>query len=230
MESGVEVASDSRPPPVNRGSATPVQGIPVTAPGALGEVTGIPVNPTDIGYAFPMPQQSYTPSDPWAGPRGMTSFSMDFEGPHVLQLELQTNHTLLLQLAKSVKWFAVLDCLLCLLRALSLGWNRRAYAGISLVVTIGPLLGYKGARTFRRNQVVVYCFFCVGNLTYRLAECIIAIQNSDPSLILSLLMVIIELYITRIAIRFWQLLKELTEDELAALRTYCGTVSGFVYW
>ena len=69
--------------------------------------------------------------------------------------------------AFSLRFFAIIDLLLCLLYAFS------GYL-LAIIATIGPLCGYYGSKNYSSSHVLAYIVFCVFNLTWRIASLFIA--------------------------------------------------------
>ena len=114
------------------------------------------------------------------------------------------------QLSRSLKLFSFIDILLCLLYVFA-GYHFMAFA------VIGPVCGYYGAKNYQRNHILCYVIFCFVNMIWRLYVFIMA--QSVTAQILGFLMVFIEIYITRLVIRFYKLLRGFSEDDLNLLRT-----------
>jgi len=227
----------------------PAMGMPVggTVPGA---VTGFPVS-TVAGEAVAsrLMYESSTPAHVVSQTVGMetgihwahTVEAME-GGIDPSQTEPQASseiHTQLEQRArrvgqnsKSVQWFSILDSILCVLNTFALGWKNYEYAWVPLILMIGPVSGYKGARRLNKNQALVYVVFCFLNLGYRTLDAVYAVHIHAPHVLFSMLMVIIEVFITRVVVRFWRLLCSLSDGELIVLRHYCSPeIAGLVvYW
>lgn len=130
-------------------------------------------------------------------------------------------HVMARQLSRSLKLFSFIDILLCLLYVFA-GYLFTAFA------VIGPICGYYGAKKYQRNHILCYVVFCFINMCWRLAVFIMA--ESLTAQILGFLMVFIEMYITRLVIRFYKLLRGFSDDDLNLLRALEHMPVQMVYW
>ena len=130
-------------------------------------------------------------------------------------------HVLARQLSRSLKLFSFIDILLCLLYVFA-GYLFTAFA------VVGPICGYYGAKNYQRNPIMCYLVFCFLNMAWRLAVFVMA--TSVTSQIFGFLMVFIEIYITRLVIRFHKLLRGFNEDDLTLLRALDHMPVQMVYW
>ena len=113
------------------------------------------------------------------------------------------------QYSRALRIFAFIDILLCILYTFS-GWTWAIFA------VIGPICGYYGAKHYNQGNTLVYLTFCFFNLILRCT--LLAMSRGAAAVFLTVLMVIVEVYITRIVIIFFKLLKTLTDEELTLLR------------
>lgn len=125
------------------------------------------------------------------------------------------------QLSRSLKLFSVIDILLCVLYV----FGQFSFAAFAV---IGPLCGYYGAKNYQRPYVACYILFCIINTAWRLAVFIFA--RSLLSQVIGMLMVMVEIYITRLVVRFYNLLKSFTDDELLELRITSNMPVQMVFW
>ena len=130
-------------------------------------------------------------------------------------------HVVARQLSRSLKLFSFIDILICLLYVFA-GFLFTAFA------VIGPICGYYGAKNYQRNHTLCYLVFCCLNTVWRLVLFIMA--ESVTAQILGFLMVFIEIYITRLVVRFYKLLRTFSEDDLTLLRALDHIPVQMVYW
>lgn len=153
------------------------------------------------------------------------------QGPMVTPLNVDATqlipHYYILQLARSVKWFATIDICLCIL--LFFGEPATPWRWVKLVAVISPIMGVKGARELKKHFVLVYLIFSVVKSFYWVADFFVT-PLTTIKLLLSVGILIIQVYITRIVYRLWHSIRMLTEAELLDLRESGFQVSGFVYW
>jgi hypothetical protein len=155
------------------------------------------VQPPSGGYAQPI-QQPHAHIIPISG-YGPSGVSAD-----PTQMEL-------LGLARATRWFAVIDIILCILYAFSgFGW-------IALVAMIGPILGYMGGKQYRKNLVIFYMFFLILLIAFRILG-LVFFYDTVAGLVLSILMIVIELYILRLVWRFHHMLRRLSQQEIDQAR------------
>jgi len=125
---------------------------------------------------------------------------------------LTPSQTELIGLARATRWFAVIDIILCILYAFSgFGW-------IALVAMIGPIMGYAGGKQYRRTFVLFYMFFLILLIAFRILG-LIFFYNTIVGLVLSILMIIIEIWIFRLVWRFHHLLRVVSQQEVDQART-----------
>ena len=116
------------------------------------------------------------------------------------------------QYSRALRIFAFIDILLCILYTLS-GWTWAIFA------VVGPICGYYGAKHYRTGNTLVYLTFCFLNLILRCSLLAMpAMSRSAVAIVLTVLMVIVEVYITRLVIIFYRLLKSLSDEDLTLLR------------
>ena len=130
-------------------------------------------------------------------------------------------HVIVRSYARAVRLFAIVDSLIIILYVIS-GFF---YAAVAL---LGPVCGYHGAKNYVRTQTLMYVVFCFVNLSWRTAVFVMA--RSVTSQILGFLMVMVEVYITRLAVQFYKFLKEFSEDDLQMLRQMDSMPARVMYW
>mmetsp|Transcript_9131 Transcript_9131/g.30432 ORF Transcript_9131/g.30432 Transcript_9131/m.30432 type:complete len:237 (+) Transcript_9131:226-936(+) len=130
-------------------------------------------------------------------------------------------HVVARSYARAVRLFAIVDSLICVLYVVS-GFY---YAAIAL---LGPICGYHGAKQYARPHVLTYVIFCFVNLTWRTAVFLVA--TSVPSQVLGFLMILVEVYITRLSVMFYRILKSFSDEDLRALRAMEHAPARVVYW
>jgi len=136
---------------------------------------------------------------------------------------LESRHVEILGLARATRWFAIFDMILCILFAFSgFGW-------IALVAMIGPILGFIGGRTYRPFFVFCYIVFELLLITFRILGLIFFYGNL-LSLILSIVIIICEIFILRIITRFWLRIRRLSSQEIYALRGWYHHSVPIMYW
>jgi hypothetical protein len=113
------------------------------------------------------------------------------------------------QYSRALRIFAFIDILLCILYT----WTWLPWA---IFAIIGPICGYYGAKHYNQGNTLVYLTFCFFNLILRCT--LLAMSRGAAAVFLTVLMVIVEVYITRIVIIFFKLLKTLSDEELTLLR------------
>ena len=79
-----------------------------------------------------------------------------------------------------------------------------------------------------RAHTLTYVVFCFVNLCWRTAAFIMA--NTVAAQILGFLMVMVEVYITRLAVQFYKFIKEFSEEDLRMLRQMDSVPARVVYW
>ena len=110
-------------------------------------------------------------------------------------------HVIVRNYARAVRLFAIVDALIIILYVVS-GFY---YAAVAL---LGPVCGYHGAKNYVRAHALTYVVFCFVNLCWRTAVFIMA--STVAAQVLGFLMVLVEVYITRLAIQFYKFIKEFT--------------------
>ena len=130
-------------------------------------------------------------------------------------------HVVCRSYARAVRLFSIVDALICILYVVS-GFY---YAAIAL---LGPICGYHGARMYMKPHTLTYVIFCFVNLIWRTAVFITA--TTVASQVLGFLMVLVEVYITRLAIQFYKILKSFSEEDLRMLRAMEHMPARVVYW
>lgn len=113
------------------------------------------------------------------------------------------------KLLRSRAWvscFAMMDVFLIILSIFTrLGW-------FGLLLLIGPLYGYYGARSLNPMNVLVYFVFkIVHTLIYFFT---MLASDSSSQFVWSLLLVLCEIYITWEVFKFWKMLKNIDEQAL----------------
>ena len=217
-------------------SGVPVPGQPVANPvnlPPLATVThtqyppppapGIPVRPSDGNPFYPSVPTGTPGYDGRGAPvpaaqrpygfnpgAGQQAFMMG-DGTTVVISEssVSIEHAVARSVAFSLRFFAIIDLLLCLLYAFS------GYL-LAIIATIGPLCGYYGSKNYSSSHVLAYIVFCVFNLTWRIASLFIA--RSVGAQVLGFLMVLVEVYITRLAVWLYRVLKDFSQEDIAMLR------------
>ena len=123
--------------------------------------------------------------------------------------------------ARAVRLFSVVDALIIVLYVVS-GFY---YAAVAL---LGPICGYHGARAYMRPHTLPYVIFCFINLCWRTA--VFIMSSTVASQVLGFLMVVVEVYITRLAVQFYKILKTFSEEDLRMLRAMDTMPARMVYW
>lgn len=113
------------------------------------------------------------------------------------------------QYSRALRIFAFIDILLCILYTLS-GYYWAIFA------VVGPICGYYGAKHYHTGNTLVYLTFCFFNLILRCS--LLVMSRGAVAIVLTVLMVIVEVYITRLVIIFYKLLKSLSDEDLTLLR------------
>lgn len=156
---------------------------------------------------------------------------MQINNPPVRMLNLDLVQ--LLRYRKAVLWFAWTHLILCLISILQ--------GVINLVMVLGPLCGIKGARQYQKGYVLVYSLFCALRLLILWAMAILTLraqaeEDSYPTSpqwyvwTVTVVMSVFELYITRMVVRFYSMLRTLDKQEdLQVAQSYAGPVQ-MVYW
>ena len=130
-------------------------------------------------------------------------------------------HVIVRSYARAVRLFAIVDALIIILYVVS-GFY---YAAVAL---LGPVCGYHGAKNYVRAHTLTYVVFCFVNLCWRTAVFIMA--STVAAQVLGFLMVLVEVYITRLAIQFYKFIKEFTEEDLRMLRQTDAVPARVLYW
>ena len=112
------------------------------------------------------------------------------------------------QLSRSLRLFACVDVIFCMFFFFTM-W-------LFVFLLFGPILGYQGARYFRFAHVLCYLIYCIAFACWRVA--LIIVNDSVATKVLMVIMLLVELYIIRLVIKFMQLLKRFSEEELQLLR------------
>jgi len=136
---------------------------------------------------------------------------------------LEPQYMEILRLSKATRWFAMIDIVLCgLYVTMALGW-------VALIALVGPVLGYHGARVFNKNHVAIYIAFIFIVITFRFLSLVIWPTDST-SLVFAILIIFIEIFIVRIVIRLYILLKRLSPGEVIGLRRWYNYQVNMSYW
>ena len=144
---------------------------------------------------------------------------------------LTNNSIEVYNLSKSVRIFSMIDAFFCLIYSV---YNLYYFVPFLLV-----LFGYYGAKTYNKNYTLVYLIYCILNLFSKIVvwSVLIYYSSSDDSnydyggfTIFSWISILIELYITRIVNKYYIRLKNLTEQELSAIKELKYRVARIIYW
>jgi len=98
---------------------------------------------------------------------------------------------------------------------------------LGLLFLVGPICGFLGARHLRVNLVTVYLVFCFAKMSY---EMVLAILTPYLWFII---IVLIQMWITKIVAAFWQALRRLSAErckELLDPEVMMGSRAHMVYW
>jgi len=163
----------------------------------------------------------------FATPRGLFAFAApNFDDPasreameHEFARELGTPESELpadlelfimaRQLSRIVRLFALIDIVMCVLNAIS---GSSYFAALIL----GPLGGFSGAKLYSAPLVVWYLVFCLLTIGLRMWD---FIETSDMTLrVLAFIIIMLELYISRVVVRFYAVLKQIPAEGLVLLR------------
>lgn len=113
------------------------------------------------------------------------------------------------QLSRIVRLFALIDIVMCVLNAIS---GSSYFAALIL----GPLGGFSGAKLYSAPLVVWYLVFCLLTIGLRMWD---FIETSDMTLrVLAFIIIMLELYISRVVVRFYAVLKQIPAEGLVLLR------------
>lgn len=130
-----------------------------------------------------------------------------------LPIDLETL-VLARQLGRIVRMFAVVDLVLCVLYAL------QGYFAL-VVLILGPLCGYVGAKTYSSALTSAYVGFCVVGLAWRVFNFIS--YRDVTTRVLSLITIILASYITRLVARFYAILRLIPPNGQVLLRNLDAT-------
>jgi hypothetical protein len=131
-------------------------------------------------------------------------------------------HAIARSLARSLRLFALIDVFICVINVFI------GYFWLAIAI-IGPLCGFYGAKNYLRGPTLAYVVFCFLALIWRMAVFLMP-NMSVGTQVLAFLMVLVQCYILRLAIRFYRMLKEFTDDDLALLRAMEHLPARLVYW
>ena len=193
--------------------APPAAGIPVS-PGRAranvdGDTGGVPrttifTTPRGV-FAFAVPNFD----DPASREALEREFARELGTP---ESELPADLELFIiarQLSRIVRLFALIDILMCVLNAIS---GRSYFAALIL----GPLGGFSGAKLYNAYLVAWYLVFCLVTIGLRMWD---FIATADMTLrVLAFIIIMLELYISRMVVRLYVVLKQIPTEGIVLLR------------
>lgn len=192
-------------------------GQPVNQP-----TVGRPYQPGDPALPPPYGQQAVIVQDPRHAGGGLWFLQRNTQ-PQFSQDEVNRFDDLqhIYNMGRSTKCFTIIDLFLIVLYALQ-------YYVLLLLLPL-PLIGFWGARNFARNLVMTYAVFLV---IFAIGGRVVLIYLREDLLsrIFLVIVIVIELWILKIVIRFINALKEISEEDRALLRVGPSTHARFVYW
>tara|TARA_B110000008_G_C16912477_1_gene541294 strand:+ start:8 stop:577 length:570 start_codon:yes stop_codon:yes gene_type:complete len=144
---------------------------------------------------------------------------------------LTNNAILVYNLAKSVKLFSMLDAFFCLIYS--------AYNFYYFIPFLLCLFGYYGARNYNKSYTRIYLFYCVCNLISKIIvwSYIIYFSSTNNSnydydgfTLFSWISILIEMYIVRMAYKYYDALDKLRDQELNDVKELKFRVARIIYW
>lgn len=150
---------------------------------------------------------------------------------HPNPTRLTNNAILAYNLAKSVKLFSMIDAFFCLIYS--------SYNFYYFIPFLLCLFGYYGAKNYNNNYTRIYLFYCVCNLISKLIvwSYMIYYSTIDDSnydyvgfTLFSWISILIEMYIVRMAYKYYDALDKLTDGELGAIKELRFRVARIIYW
>jgi len=201
--------------------------------------TAVPVNnpqqPPAYSQAQSQPQQPYSQSGqptqavPIQG-QPVTGFAWVQQAPLT---EEEIFLVSLIQYGRTVKILAIIDLVFTVLNAVFLN-------PLILLLVIGPACGIYGAVKYSVGFSAAYAAFCAGKALYELIELILILTgvfvvDYAPLwwiVVLSLLTIGIQIWISKICIRFVSLLREMTPERMnqIAIAAQNRQAARVVFW
>eukprot|EP00164_Ancoracysta_twista_P000807 GFYU01001063.1.p1 GENE.GFYU01001063.1~~GFYU01001063.1.p1 ORF type:complete len:255 (+),score=54.57 GFYU01001063.1:95-859(+) len=136
--------------------------------------------------------------------------------PNEMQMtEGEMQYLILLQHAKATKLFSLVDTFLVFI-------NIFVWGFFALLVLPGPICGYMGARDYKKELLVVYSAFCILSVIGSFIT--LGFNQSGVGIFLNIIMIICKIYIARIVIRFYGLVKGIQPDQLNQIRQMESTM------
>lgn len=150
---------------------------------------------------------------------------------HPNPTRLTNNAILVYNLAKSVKIFSMIDAFFCLIYSV---YNLYYFIPFLLCLS-----GYYGAKNYNKNYTRVYLFYCVLNLISKLIvwSYMMYYSTTDNSnydyagfTFFTWISILIEMYIVRMAYKYYNALNKLTDEEVGAIKELRFRVARIIYW
>ena len=124
--------------------------------------------------------------------------------------------------AKSVKLFATIEAILCILYGFYQPWF--------FLQAIGPIAGYYGAKKFNKFLSYFYFTYLILALLTKLIVLSLTFQNYDYFyIVVSFFIMLIDVWILKISSTFIHFLHDITEDERKNLQ-HIHMITTIHYW
>merc|ERR1719183_211010 len=133
----------------------------------------------------------------------------------VISLDLKEEDLRVLNYSKAMMYFAILDICTTFLQPLTLTLSK--YENLTLALTglvflLGPMAGLMGVRMLNRSLMAAYAMFCALKLSYQIfLSCLMQFVWLVP-------LIILQIWISRIAFAFWQSLNQVPSARCNELR------------
>ena len=151
--------------------------------------------------------------------------------PHPNPTRLTNNAIMAYNLAKSVKIFAMVDAFFCFIYSV--------YNFYYFIPFLLCLFGYYGAKNYNKNYTRIYLFYCVLNLISKIIvwSFMMYYSTTDDTnydyagfTFFSWISILIEMYIVRMAHKYYKALNKLTDEEVGAIKELRFRVARIIYW
>jgi len=151
-------------------------------------------------------------------------------GAAVIISPLPPAEMIVLNYRLAVSCFAFIDVITTVMNVVTL-IRGQIWGLFGLILLIGPICGFIGARYMKRNLVAVYAGFCILKVAFEIALAIsVSLVASTWAFLWMLLIALIQFWIMKIVLTFWQALHRVTPERLKQLLDDPDPPAEMVYW
>jgi len=117
---------------------------------------------------------------------------------------------ILMQYARSVRWFSVIDCFILVIYVLTFFWL--------LVLLPLPILGYFSGYKLNRPLAIAYIVFIILMILLRIL--LMAVLQYVVFIVLALIAIVFEVFILIRVLRFFRLMGQMSLTDIETCRAY----------